>query len=139
MIIVKIISNPNNRNYVISSSPFLGEGMLHQGRITRSQFWRPPTDVFECEDQYVVRVEIAGMGEDDFSIILDQNILTIRGNRNETADRIAFHQMEVRFGEFITTVELPTSINTGTAYAEYDNGFLLVFLPKKHPTTLDIE
>lgn len=79
------------------------------------------------------------MVEDDFSINLDQNILTIRGLRNETADRIAFHQMEVRFGEFITTVELPYLINAGAAYAEYKNGFLLVFLPKKHPTTLTIE
>jgi HSP20 family protein len=139
MIIVKIISNPYNRNHFVSSSQFLGDGILHQGRIPRSQFWRPPTDVFECEKEYVVRVEIAGMGEDAFSITLDQNLLIIRGMRNETADRIAFHQMEVRFGEFVSTVELPNNIDAGSASAEYKNGFLQVFLPKKYPKSLEIE
>ncbi|MHC1784806.1 MAG: Hsp20/alpha crystallin family protein [Anaerolineaceae bacterium] len=138
MIIVKIISNPNNRDFVISSNPYLSEGLVHQGRITRTHLWRPPTDVIECEHEFIVRVEVAGMDETDFSITLDKNLLIIRGTRNETADRIAFHQMEVRFGEFATTAELPNTIDVETAYAEYENGFLQVILPKKYPTTLEI-
>jgi HSP20 family protein len=138
MIIVKILSNPYKQNFVFSSNPFLSEGMVQQGRISRPHIWRPPTDVYECEKEFVVRVEVAGMNESDFSITLDQNHLQIQGVRNETADRIAYHQMEVRFGEFMTAVDLSAAIDVESAHAEYHNGFLQVILPKTFPTTLDI-
>ncbi len=126
------------RNFVFSSNPYLSEGMVQQGRINRPHIWRPPTDVYECEKEIVVRVEIAGMNEADFSITLDQNHLIIQGVRNETADRIAYHQMEVRFGEFVTSVEVPNTTDVESVRAEYQNGFLQVILPKTFPTTLEI-
>ena len=49
----------------------------------RSTSWRPPTDVYEVDDDLIVRVEIAGMREEDFSIELNGRILSIRGMRNK--------------------------------------------------------
>jgi HSP20 family protein len=95
--------------------------------------WRPPTDVFERDDVVVVRVEIAGMKEEDFTIHLDANLLAIRGVRQETSDRRAYHQMEINFGEFLTVVELQIPIDAEAVHAEYANGFLWVFLPKAQP------
>ena len=82
---------------------------------TRSLDWRPPTDVFETEAAFVVRVEVAGMREDDFAIELDERYLYIRGTRLDTPERRAYQQMEIRFGEFSVAVELvmePTSFFT---------------------------
>jgi HSP20 family protein len=81
-------------------------------RITSNPHaWRPPTDVYERDESLVVRVEIAGMNESDFSISLDQNVLLIRGSRLDTAERRAYHQMEINFGEFITSVEFQIPID----------------------------
>jgi HSP20 family protein len=106
---------------------------------TRSHLWRPPTDLFETEDTLVVRVEIAGMREEDFSIFLENRILTVRGARYEVAERKAFHQMEIPFGEFMTEVELPAGVDSSEVEAVYNDGFLRVVLAKMRPHQVNIE
>lgn len=104
----------------------------------RPHLWRPATDVFETEDRYIVRVEVAGMNESDFQISIDQNILTISGVRPDTGERRAFHQMEIHYGEFVTQVELPSNIEREKVEAEYQDGFLRVILPKAQPKQVKI-
>lgn len=104
----------------------------------RPHLWRPSTDVIEIEDRYIIRVEVAGMNEADFSISMDQNILTVRGTRADSGERKAFHQMEIHFGEFITQVELPANIERDQAQAEYIDGFLRISLPKAQPKQIKI-
>ena len=96
----------------------------------QSSLWSPPTDLFEAEDSYVVRVEIAGMREDDFVVALENDMLNISGSRAEPAGPRAYHQMEIRFGKFATAVMLPGPVEVEAAEAEYKEGFLTVLLPK---------
>jgi HSP20 family molecular chaperone IbpA len=98
--------------------------------------WSPPTDLFETQSAYIVRVEIAGMREQDFSVVLENNYLTISGNRAEPQQRRAYHQMEVRFGEFSTVVALPGPVEITDSRAEYEDGFLTVSLPKANPSSI---
>jgi HSP20 family protein len=102
-------------------------------------FWSPPTDLFETENAYIVRVEIAGMREQDFSVVLENNYLTINGVRVEPHERRAYHQMEVRFGEFSTVVSLPGPVEIKASHAEYEDGFLTVTLPKNSPSRILIK
>jgi HSP20 family protein len=106
---------------------------------TRSLGWRPPTDVFETEAAFVVRIEVAGMREDDFAIELDERYLYIRGTRLDTPERRAYQQMEIRFGEFSVAVELPEVIAATQVQATYGEGFLRVVLPKSLPRSVYIE
>lgn len=111
-----------------------------QWRITlRTPQWRPPTDVFETDDEFVIRVEIAGMREEDFNIEMDERILSIRGVRSDNTARRAYHQMEIRFGEFSLALELPGQIVAEKIKAVYDNGFLVIVLPKARPRSVHIE
>ena len=111
-----------------------------QWRLTiRSPLWRPPTDVFETEDAIVVRVEIAGMRDEDFSIQLDGRMLSIHGVRPDAAVRRAYHQMEIRFGEFSIEIDLPAPVAARQVEAVYDNGFLVVTFPKARPLQIQIE
>jgi len=96
----------------------------------RSHVWSPPTDEYETEQAYVVRMEIAGMHEDDFEVSLENNILFITGTRHDQPERRAFYQMEIRFGKFSTAVKLPGPVNLENARAEYKDGFLTIILPK---------
>jgi len=98
--------------------------------VRQSGVWRPPTDVFELEDRLVVVVEIAGMRDGEFNVTLQDRRLTISGVRRRTVkERIAFHQMEVRYGEFRTEVTLPWPVNREGVAATYKEGFLRVELP----------
>ena len=83
---------------------------IHWRIAMRPHLWRPPTDMYETEEAIVIRVEIAGMREQDFNVALEDRTLTIRGIRSDTSERRAFHQMEIPFGEFSTEVELPAPI-----------------------------
>jgi HSP20 family protein len=100
----------------------------------RSTVWSPPTDLYETENAYVVRVEVAGMREQDFEVMLDNNYLVISGSRPDLPERRAYHQMEIRFGRFSAVAGIPDPVDVDTATAVYEDGFLLVSLPKLKPT-----
>ncbi len=106
---------------------------------TRTGAWSPPTDVYETSENYVVRVEIAGLEEEDFEIVLENNLLFITGNRSEQPERRAYQQMEIRFGKFETVVGLPGPVEIESARADYRGGFLTVLLPKAKSTHVDIQ
>lgn len=97
---------------------------------SRPHLWAPPTDLFETEKDYVMRVEIAGMQEAEINIAIDGNLIAIYGMRQQPSEHAAYHQMEVRFGEFMCELELPGAVNTEKIIANYQDGFLLVNLPK---------
>ena len=130
------------RQNVFRASPLTEKPdyMIVNWRISaRPSAWRPPTDVYEQENQIVVRMEIAGMKDSDFQVTLEQNSLIIQGIRPDISDRRSyFHQMEINFGEFISVVEISSPIDSQAVSAEYKNGFLWVYLPKSNPTQIQI-
>ncbi len=101
--------------------------------------WRPPTDVYETEGEYIVVVEVAGMRGEDFGVTLERGILSIRGMRRERAGVKAYHQMEIAYGEFLTQVRLPTRVDQERVEASYQDGFLKVVLPKIAPRKIPIK
>ena len=106
---------------------------------SRPHAWRPPTDVYETDCAIIVRVEVAGMRETDFTISLVRRNLTGRGTRQDTSERRSYHQMEIPFGEFSTDFELPFMINSNKVEAIYHDGFLLITLPISQPKHIKVE
>lgn len=105
----------------------------------RAGVWSPPTDVYETDNEYVVRVEVAGMREDGFDISVEDKFLAVSGNRPDIPERRAYQQMEIRFGKFETIVGLPGPIDLETSRADYKEGFLTVTLPKAKPNQIQVE
>jgi len=97
----------------------------------RSTIWSPPTDTYETDTAYIVRVEVAGMREEDFEVAVENHTLHVSGVRPDTSARRAYHQMEIRFGKFATSVGLPSPVDVEQSRAEYKDGFLTVTLPKE--------
>lgn len=95
-----------------------------------SPTWSPPTDVYETEEACVVKMEVAGMRDEDFEVVFENNILVIRGRRPDFNERRAYHQMEIRFGRFEVAVEIPVLVDLERSEAAYKDGFLVVLLPK---------
>lgn len=111
----------------------LYQEMLAPGRwvvVRHTHAWRPPTDVYETDEHVVVRVEVAGMKETDFSVSLVDRLLVITGVRQDPSPKVAYHQMEIRYGEFRTEVYLHWTVEQEDIVATYTDGFLQVMLPK---------
>lgn len=139
MVTLKLTPDPMKTvHYVLHNLQHL-EDTSRLRMANRSHIWRPPTDVFETEDNLVVRLEVAGMVETDFTIVIDERFLMIRGTRTEVAERRAYHQMEIRFGEFGVDIELPYDVAVNEITAIYSNGFLRVTLPKARPHRIEID
>jgi len=100
--------------------------------LGREYVWRPLTDVYETDDELVVRMDIAGVKPGDFRVTIHGRILTIRGIRRDPvkSGRRRFHKMEINLGVFERNIEIPDHIGISSMGAEYDNGFLVVKLAK---------
>ncbi len=118
---------------------FSGSRVIGWQVSVHSYAWSPPTDVYETEASFVVRVEVAGMRESDFTINAEDNFLVISGVRSESPEWRAYRQMEIRFGEFSTSIELPLGVDVSKADADYKDGFLNVILPKIIPTNITVK
>ena len=105
----------------------------------RSSLWSPPTDVYETEASFIVRVEVAGMKDEDFEVAIENNVLMISGNRSDLNQRRAYLQMEIRFGKFEIAVEIPVPVEIERSVAEYKDGFLVVQLPKASLKHIEVE
>ncbi len=108
----------------------------------------PPVDLYETETELVVRMEIAGIDPTtvDIMIIQDQQLLVIRGRRSDPAagKPRKYHNMEIECGEFSRQIRLPRIVDQDDSSAHYEDGFLVVTLPKSSlpdpgPRTVPIE
>ena len=104
-----------------------------------SKLWSPPTDMYETDAAYVVRMEIAGMREEDFTVSIEGNFLVISGSRPDIQEHGAYHQLEIRCGRFSSAVSLPSPIDLENASAVYEDGFFMVTLPKLKPSQILIQ
>lgn len=106
----------------------------------RNAVWRPPTDIHETSEAYIVRIELAGMAEDEINVTLYANAVVVTGTReDEVEDRVSFHEAQIRYGPFEAVIRLPYPIDREEAEAHYHNGFLRLRLPKKAPDRLRIQ
>lgn len=103
--------------------------------------WSPPYDLIETDSDYILRVEIAGMQEENFNVSFDSKFIYVTGRRYDDLNSSLFHQMEIAFGEFSFKVAIPGKINSDRIQGEYANGFLVITLPKlkKGPYKLDTD
>lgn len=91
-------------------------------------------DVSETEQAVIVKMDLPGVSAKDIDISVENNLLTIRGERKEEKEEkdkaMQYHRVERRFGCFIRSLPLPCAVNEGEAVAEFKEGVLTVTLPK---------
>lgn len=90
--------------------------------------WVPNMDVFSHDGGVVVKAELAGIRREDLTLTVEGNRLRIRGLRRDTprAPGCRFLMMEIEYGAFEASVELPQGLDMGSARAVYLNGFLRI-------------
>ncbi|MEX1158773.1 MAG: Hsp20/alpha crystallin family protein [Thermomicrobiales bacterium] len=102
--------------------------------------WRPPVEVYETDDALVVLVELAGLSEEEIEVVLDDSVMTVRGDRRPAAceDRRTVHAMGILYGPFAADVYLPFSVDHDRVEADYEAGMLRVRLPRASATRIAI-
>lgn len=102
--------------------------------------WRPPIEVYETDGELVVLVELAGMQEDDIEVVIDESVMTIRGERQPIGceDRRSTHLMGIMYGPFAADIYLPFTIDHDRIEATYEAGLLRVRLPRSAATRIQI-
>jgi len=109
------------------------------GWQVQSSGWTPPTDVYEIENNFVVRVEVAGLQDDSIEVGIEDHVLMISGSRSDLNERRAYRQMEIRFGKFEISVEIPVPVDIEKSAASYKDGFLVIKLPKSTPKKVEVK
>ena len=134
------------------NSPVLSDAQTLQGRLSRMLdealrgwplatqedgnslvgAWIPPVDVLEDKDAVQITAELPGVKPEDVKISLENNLLTIRGEKRQVAeeksDRV--HRYERSYGVFERSFMVPTTVDADHIQATYDVGVLTVRLPK---------
>ncbi len=94
--------------------------------------WSPCVDISETKDEIVVTAEIPGMKKDDIKISLNDNILTLKGEKRQEkkVEEENYHRIERSYGAFHRSFTLPTTVQQDQVKATYKDGVLKVRLPK---------
>ncbi|MDQ2937117.1 MAG: Hsp20/alpha crystallin family protein [Acidobacteriota bacterium] len=98
--------------------------------------WNPSVDIYENKDHIVLEAELPGMNPDEFELSVENNVITLRGERQfEKKDETDnYHRVERSYGSFTRSFTLPQTVSADGATAEYQNGVLRVTLPKREDT-----
>jgi HSP20 family protein len=93
----------------------------------------PAVDIYEDEHKIVLKLEVPGMKQEDLDIRLENNTLTVRGERKFEKEEKEenFHRIERRYGSFYRAFTVPTTLNTENVKADYDAGVLRIELEKR--------
>lgn len=93
----------------------------------------PPVDVYEDEQNLVLKLEVPGVNEDELNVSLENNVLTVSGERKFEKEEKEenFHRIERRYGSFTRTFRLPNTVDGEKVDASYDKGILKITLAKR--------
>lgn len=99
---------------------------------SESQELSPDIDLYEDQNEIVVKAELPGMTKDDIQISLNDNILTIRGEKKKEEEDQGkdYYRSERVYGAFVRSLALPAEINPDKVRATFRNGVLEIRLPK---------
>src|ERR1017187_4001999 len=109
---------------------YSGEG--RDESLTTSSF-APAVDVYEDEHKVTLKIEVPGIDEKDIDVQVENNILTVHGERKIEKEEKEenYRRVERQYGSFTRTFTLPTTVDTESVSATYDKGVLKIALPKK--------
>ena len=107
-------------------------GSITRTKIMQSPAWTPAVDIAEHDDEYFVKVELPGVNKDDVKITLENNILTIRGEKKQEKEtkKENYHRVERSYGSFQRSFTLPTTVKATKSMQSYKDGVLQISLPK---------
>jgi len=109
------------------------DSFRNSGEESALTTWAPAVDVFETPNELVVKADLPDVNEKDIDVRVENNLLTIRGERkfDKSVSEENYLRVERTYGAFSRSFSLPNTVNAEAIGAEYKNGVLTVTLPKR--------
>ena len=112
--------------------------------LTNRGAWTPAVDIYEVDGALMLKAELPDMRREDIEVNVENNTLTIRGERkfDATIKQDSFQRIERAYGTFARSFSLPHTVDSTRIGAEYKNGVLTVKLPVREeakPRTINVE
>ena len=110
-----------------------------------SRPWSPAVDIYETENELVVKADLPEVEPKSVAIQLENGTLTLKGERKfeeQKNGQKGFHRIERSYGAFVRAFSLPDTVDGDKVKADYKNGVLTITLPKKEvakPKTINVE
>ena len=107
--------------------------------VTTGGEWAPVVDIIENDNALTVKAELPGIEAKDVAVTIDNNVLTLRGERRikKEVEKENYHRMERAYGTFARSFVLPAFVDAENVKAEFKNGLLMVTVPKKANARLE--
>ena len=114
------------------------------GEELKEGIWQPPVDIYEDENSVVIKAELPGVDQKEIDIRIEDNTLTLRGERKHSQDvkKENYHRVERFYGTFQRSFSLPHTIDQEHVKATCEQGVLTITLPKreeKKPKQISVE
>jgi HSP20 family protein len=124
-----------NHNLVYQSGGGYQEVFLSSNKLVLmfgENTWQPPTDIYEIENEIIIKMEIAGIKPEETHINVNNDRVEIKGVRvdRESRNKRIFKQMEINYGQFQRVIQMHGSFDAQTIKATYKDGFLMVVISK---------
>ena len=121
-----------NRNMMSKRFSDIMDEFFNDAVSTRRDSFVPSIDVSETEDKFLITAELPGMNKEDININLENNRLSISGERTfkHQEEGKTFHRVETKYGSFERSFQLPDNVDQESISASYDNGLLEISIQK---------
>ncbi len=108
-------------------------GSLNSAFSIEERTWRPQVDIYETEEEIILRAEVAGVDKEDLAVEVSRRAIKLTGKRSELPriDNATYRLAEIQYGKFERVLYLPVPIDTEIVSATYCNGFLEIRLVKQ--------
>ncbi len=110
--------------------------------VEEESLWHPSCDVYEIDDELVIKLELAGVSKDDISISFTNSALVIRGSRLDNAEegqKRFYHKIEINQGWFERIIHLPETVSNQVKSSVYRDGILEIRIPKEKTKTIEVK
>ncbi len=124
---LRMLQDEVNRLFSSNLSRSFGDEGIARGA------WAPSVDIYENKDHIMLEAELPGMSREDFELTIENNVLTLRGERRfeKKDDSDNYHRVERSYGSFSRSFTLAQTVSPENVTAEYKNGVLRVTLQKR--------
>ena len=129
-----LVRDPFYSNMDQLFSEFLKPGSLFGRSVGEGlrDAWVPAVDVQETDKSFVFTAELPGLGKEDIEITLEENLLTLSGERTlqEKEEKDTYHRIERAYGKFSRSFSLPSQVDNTEVAASFQDGLLTIEVPK---------
>lgn len=103
------------------------------GEDIKEGIWQPPVDIYETEENIIIKAELPDVEQKDIEVKIEDNTLTLKGERKHVSEvkKENYHRIERYFGAFQRSFSLPANVQQENVSATSDKGVLTITLPKK--------